>query len=249
MNRFSLVILFVAVLFICGTKSIFAQTTHCTQITSLPYTISTGGVYCVTKNLSTTASGIQITANNVVLDLNGFTLSDTAGADTAGAGIFANSQKNITVRNGSVRGFYIGIALYDLSPFTVASANVVEDMRVTGSRYVGIESYGAATIIRNNQIVKTGGSAQKDATQGKAIGIDIRGVGAEVSNNFIDDTFGTGGSSYAIFLVGDDGIALNNRMVTADYGVNSSETGECRDNVAIAVTNKYPGCVDLGNNN
>ena len=55
-----------------------------TAITSPPYVIATQGVYCLTGNLSTsitTGSAIEIQANNVTLDLNGFKLGElVAGA-------------------------------------------------------------------------------------------------------------------------------------------------------------------------
>ena len=61
-----------------------AETIDCTAITSPPYVIATQGVYCLTGNLSTsitTGSAIEIQANNVTLDLNGFKLGElVAGA-------------------------------------------------------------------------------------------------------------------------------------------------------------------------
>src|SRR6478752_6422281 len=53
-----------------------------TPISSLPYTIATSGSYYFTKNLEFTDTGgnaITIYANDVTLDLGGFTLSSIAG--------------------------------------------------------------------------------------------------------------------------------------------------------------------------
>ena len=69
-----------------------------TPISSLPYTISNSGSYFLTTSLtSVSGDGIDITTNNVTLDLNGFTL---LGAGS-GAGInVLNPARNLSIRNG-----------------------------------------------------------------------------------------------------------------------------------------------------
>src|SRR5436190_2248196 len=50
-----------------------------TPISSVPFTISASGSYYLTGNLAvTTGTAITISADNVTLDLNGFTISSTA---------------------------------------------------------------------------------------------------------------------------------------------------------------------------
>src|SRR5260370_6407387 len=57
-----------------------------TPISSAPFTISAPGSYYLTKDLSvTTGNGITISADNVTLDLNGFTISSTAASATGTA--------------------------------------------------------------------------------------------------------------------------------------------------------------------
>jgi parallel beta-helix repeat protein len=77
------------------------------------YVISQPGSYYLTGNVTATAIGnaIQITANNVTLDLNGFTVNGFAGSGVPalliigdGAGGASNARGNVTVRNGTVRG-------------------------------------------------------------------------------------------------------------------------------------------------
>ena len=96
------------------TLSVHAETVDCTAVTSLPATIDTQGIYCLTANLATSqASGyaINITANNVTLDLNGWKVGgQAAGVGTAVYGIYSTAN-NVTVKNGIVRGFYAGIWL------------------------------------------------------------------------------------------------------------------------------------------
>src|SRR6266851_7708628 len=61
-----------------GAAGAGAETVDCTPLTTLPAVITVQGVHCLTGDLSTPAasgSAIDIQVNNVVVDLNGFTLS------------------------------------------------------------------------------------------------------------------------------------------------------------------------------
>ncbi len=71
-----------------------------TAITSLPYAISQSGSYYIAGNL-TGATGIEITASDVTLDLNGFTLTGGTGDGIKTTGALSN----ITIFNGNVRGW------------------------------------------------------------------------------------------------------------------------------------------------
>ena len=92
-----------------------------------PYVISQPGSYKLSGNLTQTRDGvdaIDINADNVVLDLNGFTITGpgaslsgtpgTCGSARVGAaqcnGIFS-IRTNVTVKNGSIIGFASGLEL------------------------------------------------------------------------------------------------------------------------------------------
>jgi hypothetical protein len=95
-----------------------------------PITITQSGSYKLTSNLtstSTTIDVIQINADNVTLDLNGFsiigprtctgdntTLVCTNSGMTASA-VVAAGRKNIVVKNGITQGFDTGVLLRDLA--------------------------------------------------------------------------------------------------------------------------------------
>ena len=110
-----------------------AETINCTPITSLPATIDTQGLHCLTGNLATSqtsGNAIEITANNVTLDLNGWKVGGQgAGAGTQAGGI-SSAAVNVTVRNGIVRGFSIGISL-------TGRGAVVRDMLVDQNTQYG----------------------------------------------------------------------------------------------------------------
>jgi hypothetical protein len=76
-----------------------------TPIASVPFTINVSGSYYLTGNLQV-ASGtaITISADEVSLDLNGFTLSSTASPDSGDAITINSIRKNVVIRNGHIRG-------------------------------------------------------------------------------------------------------------------------------------------------
>ena len=194
-----------------------AETTNCTAITTLPYTISAQGIYCLNSDLTTgitSGSAITIATNNVTIDLNGRKLGGlAAGAGTGAYGIYAYQKKNITIRNGSIRGFYWGIRLYDFSPYTTSSGHLIEDIRADGNTFAGIQVIGTGNIIRNNQVVNTGGSTVSGSTN--ASGIYAAGPGSSIVNNDITNTVEqTGGSSHSVYANTCNGCSIENNRVS-----------------------------------
>ncbi len=74
-----------------------------TEITSLPYTISSSGSYYLGGDLSSTGVGITVNADNVTIDLMGFTITGPgSGSDN---GIYIGGRSNVEIRNGTVTDF------------------------------------------------------------------------------------------------------------------------------------------------
>ena len=117
-----------------------AQGVVATPITSVPFTISTSGNYFLASNLTSSAAAgaaITITASQVVLDLNGRTLSNSVATNFA-YGVFVFNQQDVTVQNGDVDGFYIGVFLSPNS--TDANVkNTVDNVKLNGNG-VGVMS-------------------------------------------------------------------------------------------------------------
>jgi hypothetical protein len=182
----------------------------CTAISSVPFTISLPGTYCVTKELSTPStftSGVAITvkSNDVTIDLSGHTLSNlAAGTGTLAVGIqgmpTGSNFQNITVRNGTVRGFYKGVSLTGPSGTTAnSSGHLVENIRADFNRFVGIELLGAGSVARQNQILHTGGGSM--STQGFTGGLYIAGNGAQALDNGLVDTVQSLSTDIALGIV------------------------------------------------
>ncbi len=228
-----------------------AETVNCTAITAVPAVITVPGVYCFTKSLVTSiASGIAISiqANNVVLDMNGHRLGGlAAGLGTTAVGIHATNRQNITIRNGTIRGFLYGIELQN----GASQGHLIEDMRADQNTYVGIWVEGTGSIIRNNQIVATGGTTAFGANS-LVFGIYVTGNGVRAINNDVITMTRSGADpSVGIQVASGVGNLLdNNRMTGADNGiVFAGGTGKYRNNLTFDVTTPYTGGTNAGNNN
>ncbi len=158
-----------------------------TPITSLPYVISAPGVYYLCGNLAGSASGgITISADNVVLDLRGFTLT----GDTLSAGIMVGAYRNIEIRNGTVASFDVGVNLQSATFSRVLNLSVVnnandgvqlgddclaQNVRVSGSAYNGINAGRRARL--------TGCVAKENGTGGLSTGYEALVTGCQVERN------------------------------------------------------------------
>ena len=146
-----------------GASPAATQTQTCQFNISLPgartstFTISSQGVHCLTTDVTMAASftsgnAIEISANNVVLDLNGHKLGgQAAGPGTTARGIHAFQRKNITLKNGTVRGFNVGIFLEDVGPSSTSQGHRVEGVRAEGNTGTGIWVLGQGNVVRGNQ--------------------------------------------------------------------------------------------------
>lgn len=134
-----------------------AETTLCTEITSLPATITTQGVYCLKHDLTTaiiSGAAITIGTNNVTIDCNDYKIGGlAAGINTGAYGIEAVDRVNLTIRHCGVRGFMIGINLHGSS----GGSQLVEDNRVDLNTYIGMQIEGDDMLVRRNRILQTGG--------------------------------------------------------------------------------------------
>jgi len=222
--------------------SIQAETVNCTPITSVPATITAQGIYCLTGKLGTaqtSGNAITINANNVTIDLNGWKVDDgSAGTGTQAIGIYS-AANNVTIKNGIVRGFYIGIELD-------GSGAVIRDMLLDGNTNIGIETSGIGALVEHNQIVNTGGSSVSQSAYGivisggnstisnntvsaltvannyDAAGIIIQSYNNTVRNNIVSNTnLPTSVASEGITIFDANNIIVNNTVSYFTYGINS----------------------------
>ena len=81
-------------------------------ISSLPYTISSSGSYYLTGPLTSTNTGITVSANHVTVDLMGFTIYGSGSTVHPGIHIAGGNEvmrHNVVLRNGGITLFGMGI--------------------------------------------------------------------------------------------------------------------------------------------
>jgi len=111
-----------------------AQGVVATPITSLPWVISTPGNYYLPTDLTTATpagAAITITASQVYLDLNGRTLKNAIKTNFA-YGILVFNQVDVTIQNGDIDGFYIGV-FFSPNSTDVNAKNTADNLRLNGN--------------------------------------------------------------------------------------------------------------------
>lgn len=161
-----------------------------TAITHVPFTITQSGSYYLTGNLtgSSFQSGITITANNVTLDLMGFTL---AGVPDSLRGITAvGAVRNLTIRNGLVAYWaqsgvdlnYSGDGVGALVEAVHAFSNGLHGIRVPAK---GVVRDCLATHNMSNGIMAATYSRIENnyVAENRGLGIRVTSSGATIQNN------------------------------------------------------------------
>lgn len=149
----------------------------CRPILHVPITITASGKYCLARNVSTSVNGlndaaIKINADNVVLDLGQHVLDGSpAGLSTLATGIRSDDRNNITVRNGTIRGFLSAVGLNDTSPtYDQTGGHLVTRLRIEGGTAFGIGVVGRGNRVVGNLVLNTGGATSGDNYDMTAIG-------------------------------------------------------------------------------
>jgi hypothetical protein len=232
-----------------------AETVNCTVIGSLPYTISSSGIYCLTGNLATsivTGSAITVNADNVVIDLNGHVLSNTgARTPTQARGIYGHDHRDVTVKNGTVRLFHTCVWLDETVPATTNRTHIVEDLKVENCRARGMWIIGQSSTVRRNVVRDIGGGTDDTPHWG----INVQGQGSQVLDNLVHHVAGTASFQSIGIEVGDEDVmVVNNRVSDVDQGILFGQFGTSgwyRDNLVNGAGTPYvPNGTgqDAGNN-
>ena len=215
------------------------ETTLCnTFITAVPFTITAQGHYCFNRNLSTgmtSGNAITINVDYVVLDLNNFKLGGgSAGIGTSTVGVFSRNHRNVTVRNGNIRGFKYGVQLIG----TFAGNILIENNVLDGNTLHGAETNGDSSVVRNNLVTNTGGSPDTaNWTYGIYADYSDTASGSSgtsvVRDNVVTNTgassgLGTGGIGASV--ADHNIVALGNTTTSSNRGIWAEV---CRDNTVL----------------
>ena len=204
------------------------------------FRITQPGSYYLTGNLSAplTQTLIEIAADNVTLDLNGFTVKKGNAGDH---GIATDTFRNgIVIRNGFVEG-WTGDGIRVLSSF-LGAETVIEDVVSRGNGGYGIRVSGVGIIRRcaaqenANGFGLDGGQIQHSHAQRNDVrGFDLSGrvnaVSCSAFNNLEDGFFGFICTFYNCFASNNSGNGFNvgSSLVTncqaSGNGQNGIDTG------------------------
>lgn len=252
-----------------------AEIGACAAISSVPFVINRPGTYCLMQDLTNfvpDGKAIRVDAANVIIDLNGHRLSNRGANDqTSTYGIFSQDHPKITIRNGTIQGFGVGIYIETFGdnnqPGKVTS-HLIEGLRVYRNRGAGISVQGTANIIRRNQVTSSG-----------VIGISAHGKGNRVSENEVVSTgesrTGASTTRFATGISGSGGTFIERNHITNQdnpgrgTGIAAGESdfvfenhvsgmatgiemirsrGIYKDNVVIGASTPFQGGTDGGGN-
>lgn len=160
-----------------------------------PVTLAGPGSYLLTSDLvpGTNQDGVQVSADGVSLDLNGFRIVSSSSTSTSANGIEGADRQNVEVRHGTVQGF-AGRGIY----FSGTSRGVrILDVRTTGNGFQGVDLDGGGHLVSRCTSVSNdlwgfsveGDSmivdsvAENNASYGLVIDAEVGYRGNVVSNN------------------------------------------------------------------
>jgi hypothetical protein len=203
---------------------------------SYPYAINTSGSYYLTGNLTVSGgNAINVNANGVTLDLNGFTISSTASA-ASGNGVFLNNVHDVAILNGHI----VGGVTYNGSSFSggpgflsgiiyafpgADPANIhVSGVSVSGCTQTGIELGSEYSDVVDHCTIRTVGG------QGIHAGVVSDSTAYQCGSNAINSVTATG--CYGVSVAGGHGVfsytAMNCYGISASgQGINTLSASDC----------------------
>jgi hypothetical protein len=154
-------------------------------ITSLPMTIDEPGSYYLTGNLSSPSNGISIEADDVTIDLMGFTMTGSGGASGIQMADTVDPRNNVVVRNGSIRSFNAGVYMVYAEDCRFEDLLISDstsrgfDIRFADKRHIVGISIRDCHIIGSGQhgIFANGTSALATFSENSIVGCVVRGNG------------------------------------------------------------------------
>lgn len=199
-----------------------------TPISAAPFNITQSGSYYLTGNLSVTSgAAIDINADNVTLDLNGFTLRSTHATGN-GFAIFINlGNENIRIQNGHIMGnatvtsgvFTSGGFNGGISSPSPANRGIhISDIHVSNVGGSGISIASATLAIVENCMVNVCSGIGIEAhsiTNSVAINCGSTAISGGIVTGSYGASIGTDNSDHGI----------TGSIVTSSTGISASGTG------------------------
>ena len=221
------------------------------------FIISQPGSYYLTENIVGVSgkNGILVTANNVTLDLKGFSVLGASNSEN-GIIIFSSSP-NLTIRDGTISGWTnsssYGVICQttnviferltisgNFSGLYCGGNTVVENCTVSGNNGIGITVFGSDSLVRGNRCL--GNNA---ANVGGTTSLVVFGSNNRIEGNHVTST-GVGG--YGIGIISSasytNNIVIQNSVAGSganNYSFNASQI------VGPLITNTVSGIITNSN--
>ena len=218
-----------------------------TVINTVPYVISASGKYVLGTNVSNPSNSgtvaIDITAPNVILDLNGFFVSGTGNTGGGNTVIRVNNVANVTIRNGLVANAAFGIAF---AANTNSRNFLLENVTVSRCYMRGVlfTEPSPGSIVRNCSFSNIGNATTGASSVAIAIFTD---GGVRIENNSIANVTGTGnnGTSVGIAAASTD-FSIGNTISNSVVGISG---GKYLNNLTSGCTTPFSGGTNATGNN
>ena len=239
------------------------------------FVINQPGSYYLSANLGVTkTSGIQINAEGVTLDLNGFQISRVSGSGGDGIQVSADAHR-LTLFNGSIKGFALGIN--SVSPNSGARAGKFRDLDVSGCTSIAIQT-GPGAVLESCRVHDNTGTKGFSSTFGSTLtnctasantvtfaisaGVGCILTNCAASNNtssfgiYVDagssvincnafDNIGTDTSSCGIST--STGCTITASTAYANYSSNATVTASTGIGFSVGAGNTIQGCTAANN--
>ena len=185
-----------------------------------PFTISTANTsYRLTGSLTVPAStnGILVTANNVTIDMNGFSITGPGSTSGVVNGVSAGGIADVTVENGTITGLGLAIVL--------GTSGIVRNVHADANGDGGID-------VGDNSVVE--GCTANNSTSN--YGIACGGSGCAISGNTAN-----GNADEGIFCSG-SGCQITGNTANGNISVGI----DCQSNACVISGNTVLGNPSLG---
>lgn len=205
-------------------------------ISSLPLNITSPGLYCLGSTLthSGTNHAINISANNVTLDLNGHSLLSADDNERYGIEV---GGSNITLRNGTIEGYTSGITLVTVNNTDIEKV-LVDNIRV-------IESLGSA--ITTSEINLSSDIVIQKSVFADNVAGDVR-LGNSINVSIKDNSFlgisSTQNGNASVRVVNSANATIQNNRFSGYVWYYGTKEGT---GVSVENSNPNPGILVLDN--
>ena len=190
----SLVVLLAATIVVPVAHATTASSPACGDTVTADVTLS--------KSLKGCASGLVVGADNVTIDLNGYSIKGLA--DGTGTGIDVTGRTGVIVKNGHINDFAEGVKLFNTSNSTVE--DLVIRRALTGIRLARTDNGVDSNQILDNKVRYSGDGI-----------VAFGAASSRIAGNTLSDLTGTGILCRDTFT--SDAEIVGNRSVRNDVGI------------------------------